>query len=122
MDPAAPSPAPAQRRRTLRRSSSDSSLWELQANLNVTVTPLFRFHGERYRTARHNRVPDAVLSLPETNAADARQAECAVCLEDFMADDKLRTMPCSHCFHDRCLSEWLRISRSCPLCRLAIPK
>ncbi|KAG8091029.1 hypothetical protein GUJ93_ZPchr0011g27371 [Zizania palustris] len=65
---------------------------------------------------------DAVLALPETKAADARQAECAVCLEDFEADDKLKTMPCSHSFHDRCISDWLRVSRTCPLCRHALPK
>ncbi|KAG8091055.1 hypothetical protein GUJ93_ZPchr0011g27437 [Zizania palustris] len=55
---------------------------------------------------------DAVLALPEMKAVDARQAECAVCLEDFEADDKLKTTPCSHSFHDRYISDWLRIFSS----------
>ncbi|KAG8091048.1 hypothetical protein GUJ93_ZPchr0011g28323 [Zizania palustris] len=65
---------------------------------------------------------DAVLALPETKAADVRQEECAMCLEDFEADDKLKTMPCSHSFHDRCFSDWLQVSRTCPLCCHALPK
>ncbi|KAL5205097.1 hypothetical protein ABZP36_009968 [Zizania latifolia] len=118
---------------------------ELQGNPNITVTQVMR-DGEEYLTTRvparllRGREPgrvvvrgilpdarigasrDAVLALPETNAADARQAECAVCLEDFEADDKLKMMPCSHSFHDRCISDWLRVSRTCPLCRHALPE
>ncbi|TVU50810.1 hypothetical protein EJB05_02200, partial [Eragrostis curvula] len=49
------------------------------------------------------------------------KAECAVCLEGYEAGETLRTMPCSHGFHERCIFGWLRVSRLCPLCRFAMP-
>ena len=52
-----------------------------------------------------------------------REDGCAVCLEDLEGgdDDKLRAMPCSHCFHQRCIFRWLRVSRVCPCCRFPLP-
>ncbi|KAF7011998.1 hypothetical protein CFC21_026242 [Triticum aestivum] len=68
---------------------------------------------------------DAVLQLPETAGAPAgarlQQTECAVCLKDFEVDDKVATMPCDHYFHQGCISEWLKVSCACPLCRHALP-
>ncbi|KAK2645567.1 hypothetical protein Ddye_020762 [Dipteronia dyeriana] len=47
---------------------------------------------------------------------------CSVCLEDFdqteifpAADGK--QVPCGHVFHAACISSWLSICNSCPLCR-----
>ncbi|CAM0950293.1 unnamed protein product [Alopecurus aequalis] len=65
----------------------------------------------------------AVEELMETTwaAAGSRlQTECAVCLTDFEAEDKVSTMPCNHCFHQGCISEWLQVSCVCPLCRGAL--
>ena len=30
-------------------------------------------------------------------------------------------MPCKHEFHSACIENWLRVRRSCPLCRFAMP-
>lgn len=43
--------------------------------------------------------------------------ECAICLNDFRDDERLRAMPCSHAFHYHCISQWLRRNAVCPLCR-----
>ncbi|XP_044970929.1 RING-H2 finger protein ATL3-like [Hordeum vulgare subsp. vulgare] len=68
---------------------------------------------------------DAVLQLPETTGAPAgarlQQTECAVCLKDFEVEDRVTTMPCDHYFHQGCISEWLKVSCVCPLCRHALP-
>ncbi|KAG2614804.1 hypothetical protein PVAP13_3NG009700 [Panicum virgatum] len=61
---------------------------------------------------------EAIAALPETTAGEG--GECAVCLEAYEAGDTLRTMPCAHGFHERCIFEWLRVSRLCPLCRFAL--
>nr|CAB3489048.1 unnamed protein product [Digitaria exilis] len=66
----------------------------------------------------------AMAALPERTVGqgEAREeAECAVCLDGYEAGDALRTMPCSHSFHERCIFQWLRVSRICPLCRFAMP-
>ncbi|KAG1364421.1 RING-H2 finger protein ATL13 [Cocos nucifera] len=47
--------------------------------------------------------------------------DCAVCLCEFEADDKLRLLPkCSHAFHMECIDTWLLSHSTCPLCRRSL--
>lgn len=47
--------------------------------------------------------------------------DCAVCLCEFEAEDKLRLLPkCSHAFHMECIDTWLLSHSTCPLCRSAL--
>ncbi|KAK7278485.1 hypothetical protein RJT34_23515 [Clitoria ternatea] len=47
--------------------------------------------------------------------------ECAVCLNEFQEDEKLRIIPnCSHVFHIDCIDVWLQGNANCPLCRTSI--
>ncbi|XP_041007283.1 RING-H2 finger protein ATL16-like [Juglans microcarpa x Juglans regia] len=47
--------------------------------------------------------------------------ECAVCLNEFQEDEKLRIIPnCSHVFHIDCIDVWLQTNANCPLCRTSI--
>jgi hypothetical protein len=67
---------------------------------------------------------EAVAGLRAPAAGETREEGCAVCLEDFDEDGgnvELRTMPCSHSFHQRCIFRWLRVSRVCPCCRFPLP-
>lgn len=44
--------------------------------------------------------------------------ECCVCTEAFGADLTIKCTPCRHCFHEECLGKWLKVSTTCPLCRV----
>ncbi|CAL4896941.1 unnamed protein product [Urochloa decumbens] len=63
----------------------------------------------------------AILGLQEVTPSNALQSECAVCLQDFDPEETLRAMPCSHAFHQQCISDWLRRNGVCPLCRHELP-
>ncbi|CAN6362213.1 unnamed protein product [Urochloa humidicola] len=81
---------------------------------------------DAYVNGRFGGVPaseDAMAALPEMTVGEgeAWREECAVCLDPYEAGDTLRTMPCSHGFHESCIFQWLRVSRLCPLCRFALP-
>uniref|UniRef100_A0ACD6A9N5 Uncharacterized protein n=1 Tax=Avena sativa TaxID=4498 RepID=A0ACD6A9N5_AVESA len=44
--------------------------------------------------------------------------ECAVCLAEIRPREVVKQLPaCTHLFHDRCIDEWLRSHRTCPVCR-----
>jgi len=60
--------------------------------------------------------------LREVRAGDASQTECAVCLQDYAAEETIRAMPvCAHAFHHHCISEWLSRNAVCPICRRELP-
>ncbi|CAD6270805.1 unnamed protein product [Miscanthus lutarioriparius] len=60
--------------------------------------------------------------LREVRAGDASQTECAVCLQDYAAEETIRAMPvCAHAFHRHCISEWLSRNAVCPICRCELP-
>mmetsp|Transcript_22097 Transcript_22097/g.69259 ORF Transcript_22097/g.69259 Transcript_22097/m.69259 type:complete len:408 (-) Transcript_22097:95-1318(-) len=57
-----------------------------------------------------------LCTLPED--VSAAGGGCAICLEDLRGGQGSRRPPCLHAFHDACLSEWLRRSSECPVCKL----
>lgn len=78
--------------------------------------PIYLFHDWPTPASRK-----AMKGLPMPAVGKTRELGCMVCLEDFEVGDKLRMMPCSHSFHQRCIFRWLRISRQCPCCRFRCP-
>nr|DAD19865.1 TPA_asm: hypothetical protein HUJ06_021328 [Nelumbo nucifera] len=52
---------------------------------------------------------------------ERRFFECAVCLNEFQEEEKLRFLPnCAHVFHIDCIDIWLQNNANCPLCRSSI--
>jgi len=46
---------------------------------------------------------------------------CAICLEDFTVNQKIKLLPCSHGFHGDCIDPWLNHrSDLCPICKTSI--
>lgn len=64
----------------------------------------------------------AMVAMETPKVGETREQDCAVCLEDFVAGGKkLRMMPCSHSFHQRCIFDLLLRRRFCPVCRFEMP-
>lgn len=45
-----------------------------------------------------------------------RTGECSVCQECLNTSVSIK-LSCSHCFHTKCLKQWLEKTSTCPLCR-----
>lgn len=46
--------------------------------------------------------------------------ECCICLYKYLDGVELCVLPCNHHFHHGCISKWLRINATCPLCKFNI--
>jgi len=68
---------------------------------------------------------DTIEALPTRTYAAAEASEdvpkeennCQICMEDFEDGDELRTLPCFHLFHAKCVDKWLKVNSICPTCR-----
>ncbi|KAL5798811.1 hypothetical protein ACOSQ2_003631 [Xanthoceras sorbifolium] len=48
---------------------------------------------------------------------------CSICLEEekeLEAESLVTRMPCKHVFHSKCITQWLKISHYCPMCRFVL--
>lgn len=86
-----------------------------------SVLQMVRQQEERQNAGAED---ETIEALPTRTYAAADGAECAalgtncqICLEDFREGDELRTLPCFHLFHAKCVDEWLKINSVCPTCR-----
>ncbi|CAL9106526.1 unnamed protein product [Musa acuminata var. zebrina] len=63
-------------------------------------------------------LPSAVMT--KEDAADI-DADCAVCKDGIVAEDRVKRLPCLHHYHEECILPWLGIRNTCPLCRFELP-
>ncbi|EXB59772.1 E3 ubiquitin-protein ligase [Morus notabilis] len=47
-------------------------------------------------------------------------SNCAVCMENFYSGETGERITCGHVYHASCITAWLSICNSCPLCRSRI--
>ena len=44
---------------------------------------------------------------------------CAICLKKIAINKNHKILDkCNHCFHIKCINEWLENNNSCPICRI----
>ncbi|CAG9836879.1 unnamed protein product [Diabrotica balteata] len=41
--------------------------------------------------------------------------QCSICLD--VLKTKLRTLSCTHKFHEHCINVWINTQKTCPICR-----
>lgn len=46
-----------------------------------------------------------------------QKAQCSVCWEDFKLDEMVNQLQCEHIFHNECITPWLELHATCPVCR-----
>jgi hypothetical protein len=70
-------------------------------------------------------VPDEELAKLQVVAFSELQTDeknCSICLDEFLAESQLYTIPCKHLFHKECLADWVAENYKCPVCRGEIAK
>ena len=50
------------------------------------------------------------------------EKSCSICLDEFVPESRLYTIPCKHLFHKACLEDWVAENYKCPVCRGEIAK
>lgn len=64
-------------------------------------------------------LPISIYHVYQSNNENMAKT-CMICLESFIIGRKIITLPCFHIFHVKCISNWLKKKRSCPICKYSI--
>jgi hypothetical protein len=48
------------------------------------------------------------------------ETSCTICMEDFLAGDRVRILPCFHHYHVACIDQWLHEHPQCPVCKFSL--
>ncbi|CAI0458007.1 unnamed protein product [Linum tenue] len=76
----------------------------------IRSIPVFKYSKTEQEEKQGKSAPAGTCSV-----------ECAVCLNEFVEEEKLRRIPnCGHVFHIDCIDVWLQSNANCPLCRTSI--
>jgi Ring finger domain len=53
------------------------------------------------------------------DVGEGRRRICMICLGTFCPHEPRQLLPCLHGFHQDCLTHWLRVKKTCPICRVS---
>lgn len=48
------------------------------------------------------------------------KTKCVICVDDMALGDKATLLPCNHFFHGECVTPWLKVHNTCPVCRRSV--
>jgi len=71
----------------------------------------------KYIIDEYNNIKDNINYFNKENSINIK-TNCSICLEILEEDNNLAKCPnCKNAFHDNCIKNWLKINRTCALCR-----
>ncbi|XP_065853669.1 E3 ubiquitin-protein ligase At4g11680-like isoform X2 [Euphorbia lathyris] len=97
---------------------------------DINSLPKYRYcHNNRLRLSDNDKKKLPLINLGPSNTDLATElplrpedSDCCICLSRYIDGVELYVLPCKHHFHCGCISKWLRINATCPLCKLNIRK
>ncbi|KAJ0174965.1 hypothetical protein K1T71_009106 [Dendrolimus kikuchii] len=62
----------------------------------------------------------SIPSVPVTEEQAAANTSCSICWENFLLGENVSRLECEHVFHSVCISPWLQLHATCPICRRSL--
>jgi len=75
---------------------------------------------KEYRLINKNDVITLYDFIEDKEISNCNEGECIICHTDYENNDTIRHFECNHYYHKDCCDEWLKISKTCPMCRKEI--
>ncbi|GKV29005.1 hypothetical protein SLEP1_g37988 [Rubroshorea leprosula] len=97
---------------------------------DIKQLPKYRYHNSSLMRTPNNYTEEncrtslqlGSKSLDSEFILPPDDSECCICLSQYLEGAELHILPCNHHFHSQCVSKWLRINATCPLCKFNIQR
>ena len=66
---------------------------------------------------KHFKMEDKYCKKSDQDPKKLEHPECSICLMEIANGQNTILLPCGHMFHDTCVTKWLKMHNTCPLCR-----
>lgn len=101
---------------------TSSIQWVADSNLITSEQTYSSFFQESVSVFGNNIPCSPLLTKEEIKLLKKRRvgecsSKCTICYEKYSKRQIIRSLPCGHSFHYKCLKPWLKTSIHCPLCR-----
>ena len=70
---------------------------------------------------KHFKMEKKYCKKSESDSNKLEFPECSICLMEINEGQDTILIPCGHMFHDNCVTKWLNMHNTCPLCRFELP-
>lgn len=80
---------------------------------------LGRYCRFRIRERRSRLSPANLKKIPTKKFKKGDEYDmCAICIEEYEENEKIRILPCNHAYHTKCVDPWLTSGKKlCPVCK-----
>ncbi|AYV78314.1 MAG: hypothetical protein Edafosvirus9_28 [Edafosvirus sp.] len=86
-------------------------------NYLINYEPKSQITTDEHKTEINNKN----ITLPYTQITQIKkythETSCAICVQNFIQDDNLKVLNCSHYYHLACIDKWRETKQSCPKCQ-----
>lgn len=97
---------------------------DVGGELRMLPLSLLRRLAAQAEARKNPARPALVATLPTQVVSSVRrlgeQTQCTICLGDFAVGETLKTIPCLHVYHSKCIDRWLSEDNSCPICKTPV--
>jgi len=74
----------------------------------------------RGQQTKRGATQTAINNIPTSFVKKGDEIEsCCICISDMEPRQKTRNLQCNHVFHAGCIGKWLKVNKTCPVCKAA---
>ena len=90
-------------------------------NSGILDTDRMHYNLVAIRPRRSNStIPEIIKNIPIIRVSIQSKSQCStctICQEELKLSELVKLLSCGHSYHERCLSPWLSVRNTCPVCR-----
>ena len=99
-------------------ANSLSHINQLHNDFEFDDDPFFQI--EEFEENEEEKLTKDEIKLLKKMKVKESNSSCSICQTKLKNGEIIRTLPCNHIFHYKCLKPWFDCSVKCPLCRCNI--